>query len=101
MTFATDTLTITKIAATTLTGLLTFADAVNIAVGTTTGTKIGTSTAQLLGFWNTAPVVQPTTAGPAATFVSNTSLTADDSATFDGYTIGQVVAALRTIGILA
>ncbi len=43
----------------TLTGNLVMTDAKNIAVGTTTGTKIGTATTQKLGFWNVAPVVQP------------------------------------------
>jgi len=38
---------------------LTLADAVNIAVNTTTGTKIGTATTQKLGFYNATPVVQP------------------------------------------
>jgi hypothetical protein len=42
-----------------------------------------------------------TTAITASTFVSNTSLIANDTATFDGYTIGQVVKALRNLGILA
>jgi hypothetical protein len=36
-------------------------EANNIAVGTTTGTKIGTATTQKLGFWDKTPVVQPTT----------------------------------------
>ena len=43
---------------------------------------------------------QPT-GGAASTFVTNTSLIANDTATFDGYTIGQVVKALRNMGILA
>lgn len=43
-----------------------FADAVNIAVGTTTGTKIGTSTSQKIGFFNSAPVVQQTVTGSRA-----------------------------------
>jgi hypothetical protein len=38
---------------------LTLADALNIAVNTTTGTKIGTATTQKLGFYNATPVVQP------------------------------------------
>lgn len=100
-TFATDTLTITKIASTQFTGNITLADTINIILNATTGTKIATATSQKLGFWNTAPIIQPTTAIAAATFVTNTSLIADDSATFDGYTIGQVVRALRNIGILA
>jgi hypothetical protein len=53
-----------------------------------------------LGFFNTAPIAQPTTGGAAATFAANTSAIVDDSATFDGYTIGQVVSALRSLGIL-
>jgi len=47
------------------TGLFTIADALNIAVGTTTGTKIGTATTQKLGFFNSAPVVQPTAVADA------------------------------------
>jgi hypothetical protein len=44
---------------------------------------------------------QETTGIAAAAFVSNTSLILDDSATFGGYTIGQVVAALKAQGLLA
>lgn len=45
------------------------ADAENVVLDTTTGTKIGTATTQKLGFWNATPVVQPagvTQAAPAA-----------------------------------
>ncbi|HPV97936.1 MAG TPA: hypothetical protein PLZ78_08930 [Spirochaetota bacterium] len=38
---------------------ITLSDGVDIAVGTTTGTKIGTATTQLLGFFNKTPVDQP------------------------------------------
>lgn len=82
-------------------GNISINDAVDIVLGTTTGTKIGTSTTQKLGFWNAAPIVQPTTAVAAATFAANTSGIVDDTATFDGYTIGQVVKALRNTGLLA
>lgn len=57
-TFATDTLTITKIAATQHTGNVTMADGINFVLNTTTGTKIGTGTTQKLGFYDAAPVVQ-------------------------------------------
>lgn len=73
----------------------------NIAFATTTGTRIGEATNQMFSFWNKTPIVQPTTAIAAATFVMNTSLIANDTATFDGYTIGQVVKALRNVGLLA
>jgi len=75
--------------------------ALNLITDTTTGMKIGTATTQKLSFWNATPIVQPTNAVAAATFVANTSGIVDDSATFDGYTLGQVVKALRNMGLLA
>lgn len=83
------------------TSSVTIANGINIAVNTSTGTKIGTATSQKIGVWNATPIVQPTTAVAAATFVANTSGIANDTATFDGYTLGQVVKALRNIGLLA
>jgi hypothetical protein len=94
--------------ASTLTGLLTanggitLGDAQNIAFNATTGTKIGAATTQKLSFWNATPIVQPTTAVASATVASpggGTNLKTDD--TFDGYTIAQVVKALRNAGLLA
>ena len=82
-------------------GSLLFAEANDIQTGTTTGTKIGTGTTQKIAFWNATPIVQPTTSVTASTFVANTSMILNDSATFDGYTIGQVVKALRNMGLLA
>ena len=79
---------------------VTVSNAVNFVFNATTGTKLGTATTQKLGFWNTTPIVQPTTAVAASAFVANTSLIANDTATFDGYTIGQIVKALRNIGLL-
>jgi hypothetical protein len=46
--------------------LLTFKDVFDIAVGTGTGTKIGTATAQKLGLWNVTPIIQPAAALQAA-----------------------------------
>jgi len=86
---------------TALNGTLTMGDADNIILNTTTGSKIATATTQKLAFWNATPIVQPTTAVTAATFAANTSAIVDDTATFDGYTIGQVVKALRSAGLLA
>ncbi len=80
---------------------LTFADNLAFNFGSTTGTIIARLTTQRISFWAAAPIVQPTTAVAAATFVANTSLIANDTATFDGYTIGQVVKALRIMGLLA
>jgi hypothetical protein len=94
--------------ASTFTGLLTanggitLGDAQNIAFNTTTGTKIGAATTQKLSFWNATPIVQPTTAVASATVAhagGGTNIKTDD--TFDGYTIAQVVKALRNAGLLA
>jgi len=53
-----------------------------------------------LGFFGATPVARPTTAIAAATFAANTSGIADDTATFGGYTVGQVVQAMRNLGFL-
>lgn len=57
-------------------GNVTFDEAKNLIVGTTTGSKIGTSVSQKLGFWNATPVIQQASANQAAlTAQSQTSLT--------------------------
>lgn len=83
-----------------LTAGLRIEDTMNIILATGTGTKIGTATGQKLSFWNKAPIIQPTTAISAAAFVANSSGIADDTATFGGYTIGKIAAALINVGIL-
>lgn len=68
-------------------------DGYNIAVNTSTGTKIGTATTQKLGFFNAAPVVQP--AGVAD---------ATGGATIDAEArtaINAVISKLETLGLLA
>lgn len=57
-------------------GSLTIADAKDVILDTTTGTKIGTDVSQKLGFWNAAPVVQPAAAAQAAV-TNSTGGTAD------------------------
>jgi hypothetical protein len=65
------------------------------------GTKFGAATNQKFALWNAVSNVQPTTAitAPAYVVVAGTAVTIND--TFDNYTFGQVVKALRTIGLLA
>jgi len=53
-----------------------------------------------IGMYGATPVVQATTGGASSTFAANTSGIINNTATFDGYTIGQVVYALRNLGIL-
>jgi hypothetical protein len=73
----------------------------DLKIDTVTGIKIGTTTAQKLSFWNATPIVQPTTAASSAAFVVNAGTALNTASTFDGYTLGKVVKALRNIGILA
>jgi len=82
-------------------GFFAYAEGINLTFGASTGTKFGTADSQKLAFWNKTPIVQPTTAITAATFLNNTSGIVDDSATYGGYTMGQIAAALINVGILA
>lgn len=53
------------------------------------------------GFFSATPIAQPTTGIAAATFTANSGTAVNDASTFDGYTIKQVVKALRNLGLLA
>lgn len=70
-------------------GAVTVDDANNIAVGTTTGTKIGTATTQKLGFFNATPVVQQAAVADAT----------DAASTQDR--LNDLLARLRTLGLIA
>ena len=86
---------------------LTIADAGNIVLATGTGTKIGTATSQKLGFYNAAPVAQYSTVGTTTGFTAGLGLAVLADSTFTGdsgataYTVGDVVRALKTLGLLA
>jgi hypothetical protein len=69
--------------------LLHLADAGDITVGTTTGTKIGTATTQKIGFYNATPVVQPTAVADATDAASVITQ------------LNDLLAKLRTLGIIA
>ena len=65
----------------------------NIITDTTTGTRIGTATAQRLGFWNATPVIQPTAVADAT-----------GGATIDTEAraaINALLARMRTVGMIA
>ena len=53
-----------------------------------------------LAFFATTPIAQPTTASASATFVAGAGTAVNDASTFDGYTLKQVVKALRSYGLL-
>jgi len=57
--------------------------------------------APAVSLYGVQPVAQATIAGAAATFSQLSGNAVNDASTFDGYTIGQVVKALRNIGALA
>jgi hypothetical protein len=92
--------------ATTFTGNV-VVSAHNIVTDGTTGTKIGTATTQKLGFFNATPIVQPATTGTTTGFTAATGTAVLAGSTFTGntgasaYTIGDVVNALKLLGILA
>lgn len=69
--------------------------------GTLRGLRIGGATSSLVGLWGATPIAQPTTAVAAATRVGGGGTTLTDTDTFDGYTLAQIVKALRNIGALA
>lgn len=109
MTFATDTLTVTKIAATTFTGNITLSTK-DIVTDTTTGTKIGTGTTQKLGLYNTTPIVQGAALTTQLTSITHTAPGTPDYAIQDltniapygfasqdeGNTVLSVIANLQT-----
>lgn len=53
-----------------------------------------------VGFYGVTPVARATTAGGSAAFVANAGTAINTLSTFDGYTIPQIVTALRNIGAL-
>jgi len=69
--------------------------------GTLRGLRIGGATTSLVGLWGATPIAQPTTAVAAATRVGGGGTALTDTDTFDGYTLSQIVKALRNIGALA
>ena len=86
---------------------LTMADAKNIVVNTTTGTKIGTATTQKLGFYNATPVAQQATTGTTTGFTAGSGTASKSDSTYTGntgtaaYTVGDIVLALKNLGFLA
>jgi hypothetical protein len=70
----------------------TLSDGANLSLGTTTGTKIGTSTTQKLGFWSATPIARP---GPYTQVYSTSTKTLAaytptvESTPFSGISSGQ------------
>lgn len=64
------------------------------------GLRLGKSTSGLLGHFDATPIAKQTTAIGAASFADSGSTVIHTSSTFDGYTLSQVVRALRLYGLL-
>jgi hypothetical protein len=76
-------------AALNLSGNKTVFDGVNLVLGTTTGTKLGTGVTQKLGFWNATPVVQPAAVADATDAASTQAR------------LNDLLGHLRTLGLIA
>lgn len=76
---------------------LTLADAANLVLNATTGTKIGTATTQKLGFYNATPIVQAGayTQTYATADKTMANLTSADLGAFTGGVVGFLDAAER------
>jgi hypothetical protein len=92
----------------TLSSDLTLGGGDNIVLSTTNGTKIGTATNQLLGFYNQTPIAQPSTTGVTTNgFTQGSGNNIHPNSTFTGgigtnaYTISDIVAHLKSLGLLA
>jgi hypothetical protein len=92
----------------TLSSDLTFGDGDNIVLSTTNGTKIGTATNQLLGFYNQTPIARPSSTGTTNGFTANgpaNTVHADSRFTggtgTNAYTISDIVAHLKSLGLIA
>lgn len=73
----------------------------NIITGINTGTKFGTSGLQKLSFWNATPTTQSSTSITSSILSILSGSNISDATTFGGYTMGQVVQALKSVGLLA
>jgi hypothetical protein len=79
----------------------------DLIIGTSTGTKIGTATSQKIGFFNAAPAAQQNTTGTTTGTTGGSGTALHTNATITGgvgstaYTVGDIVKALKTLGLLA
>lgn len=85
----------------------TLKDGKNLNLESTSGSIIASASTQKMAFWGATPVVQPSstgittgfTAGAGTNVLSDSSFTGNIGST--AYTIGDVVAHLKTVGLIA
>jgi hypothetical protein len=80
---------------------MTIPDGTNITFDDATGTKIGTDPAEKFAFWNATPNVQPTSSITSVTAAHGSGTSVKEDTKYNGYDLGQIVAALQRVGILA
>lgn len=75
----------------------------NLHFGTTTGTKIGTSTSEKLAFWNATPIVQPTGIAAINTGTVDSAWGATEATVVNDIRtkLDSLINKLETIGLLA
>ena len=76
-------------------------DGRNIQTGRINGTKVGTAIDQLIGFYGVTPVVQQDNSATAGAFSAESGTAVLAGSTFSGYTIGEIVTILQTLGFIA
>jgi hypothetical protein len=70
------------------------------------GTQLGTAATDKVGFFGQTPAAQPSTTGNTHTVEAGATTSVFINTTFDGsigttaYTVGDIIAALKTLGIL-
>lgn len=69
------------------------------SAGTSRGIQVESASGRV-GFYGATPVTKATTGISGATFVESSGTTVNDASTFDGYTLKQIVKALRELGLL-
>jgi len=84
-----------------LSGSLSLSAGTHVILAGGAGTKIGTAANQRLAFFDGTPQSQPDNFIGGAVLTNGAGPAISDDATFDGYTVAQVVAALRQLGLLA
>jgi hypothetical protein len=76
----------------TLYGQTALNDAINLAAGTTTGSKIATATTQKLGFWGATPVIQQAGAAQAALAAQGQTALTDSTGGTPSTTLAAITA---------
>lgn len=71
------------------------------------GKQLGMATTDPVGFFGATPVAQPSSAGNTHTVTAGSTTAVYTNTTFDGgtgttaYTVGDIVLALKTLGLIA